>query len=253
MASINGVEFQMDALLPAEMAARAQEIGARKAAQDVMTVFVLSVLAGAFIALGALFSTTVAAGTAGVLPYGIIRLLSGLVFSLGLILVVVGGAELFTGNNLIVMAWASRHISTWQLLRNWGIVYLGNFAGALATAAIVFLSRQYTFGGGAVGLAVINTILTQRSQEHYLRLSEHVQWGNPEAVERMNSMAANYTAHGLDGATIAVKQMAGMVQQQAYILSFIDVFLLLTGLFTTLIVCVLAIRKPQSGVGGGGH
>src|SRR5690606_5278438 len=79
--------------------------------------------------------------------------------------------------------------------------------------------------GGAVGLAVINTLLTQRSQEHYLRLSEHVQWGSPQAVERMNSIAANYNAHGLDGSAIAVKQMVGMVQQQAYIMSFIDIFL----------------------------
>ena len=107
--------------------------------------------------------------------------------------------------------------------------------------------------GGAVGLAVINTILTQRTQEHYLRLSEHVQWGNPEAVERMNNMAANYSAHGLDGPVIPVKQMAGMVQQQAYILSFIDIFVLLTGLFGTLVLCVLAIRKPQGTVRGGGH
>ncbi|WP_313525615.1 DHA2 family efflux MFS transporter permease subunit [Shinella sp.] len=108
--------------------------------------------------------------------------------------------------------------------------------------------------GGAVGLAVINTILTQRSQEHYLRLSEHVQWGNPEAVDQLRNMAANFTVHGLDGQTIAIKKMAGMVQQQAYILSFIDIFLLLTGLFATLIVCVLAIRKPQAvGGGGGGH
>ena len=107
--------------------------------------------------------------------------------------------------------------------------------------------------GGAVGLAIINTILTQRTQEHYLRLSEHVQWGNPEAVERMNSIAANYDAHGLDGATIAIKQLAGMVQQQAYIMSFIDIFVLLTMLFGSLVVCVLAIKKPQSGVGGGGH
>jgi len=106
--------------------------------------------------------------------------------------------------------------------------------------------------GGAVGLAVINTLLTQRSQEHYLRLSEHVQWGSPQAVERMNSIAANYNAHGLDGSAIAVKQMVGMVQQQAYIMSFIDIFLLLTFLFAGLIVCALAIRRPQSGVGGGG-
>ena len=106
--------------------------------------------------------------------------------------------------------------------------------------------------GGAVGLAIINTILTQRSQEHYLRLSEHVQWGNPVAVEQLRNMAANFSAHGLDGPTIAIKQMAGMVQQQAYILSFIDIFLLLTVLFGSLVVCAFAISKPQSGVGGGG-
>jgi MFS transporter, DHA2 family, multidrug resistance protein len=106
--------------------------------------------------------------------------------------------------------------------------------------------------GGAVGLAVINTILTQRSQEHYLRLSEHVQWGNPVAVEQMRNMASSFNAHGLDVATIAVKQMAGMVQQQAYILSFIDIFLLLTFLFGALVACAFAISKPQSGVGGGG-
>ncbi|MCF3639717.1 DHA2 family efflux MFS transporter permease subunit [Rhizobium sp. TRM95111] len=106
--------------------------------------------------------------------------------------------------------------------------------------------------GGAVGLAIINTLITQRSEEHYARLSEHVQWGNPEAVERMNSIAASYSAHGLDGATIAIKQMAGIVQQQAFVMSFIDVFLLLTGLFSALVVCVFAISRPQSGVGGGG-
>jgi formate/nitrite transporter FocA (FNT family) len=78
-------------------------------------------------------------------------LLGGLAFSLGLILVVVAGAELFTGNNLIVMAWASRKVSTARLLRNWTLVYAGNFAGAIATAGILFVSKQYTFGNGAVG------------------------------------------------------------------------------------------------------
>ena len=95
----------------------------------------LAVLAGAFIALGALFATTVVAGAGDRLPFGIVRLLAGLVFSLGLILVIVGGAELFTGNTLIVMAWASGQVSTWRLIQNWIIVYLGNFAGALATVA----------------------------------------------------------------------------------------------------------------------
>lgn len=148
---------RFDALLPAEMAARAEQLGVKKATLDTARLFVLAVLAGAFIALGALFSTTVAAGAAEAMPYGVVRLLAGLVFSLGLILVVVGGAELFTGNNLIVMAWAGRKVSTALLLRNWVSVYLGNFVGALATAVLVYLGGQYTFGNGAVGAAALAT------------------------------------------------------------------------------------------------
>jgi formate/nitrite transporter len=144
----------LDALPPADVARKAENVGAAKAAMVRFDVFVLSVLAGAFIALGAIFSTTVVAG-AGELPYGVVRLLAGLVFALGLILVVVAGAELFTGNNLIVMAWASRRVATAQLLGNWGIVFVGNFVGALATAVLVYVSRQYEFGGGAVGQAIL--------------------------------------------------------------------------------------------------
>jgi len=144
-------EVRIDALLPAEMAVRAEYIGVRKAETPALTTFILAILAGAFIALGAVFATTTAAGTSGVLPYGVAKLLTGFVFCLGLVLVVVGGAELFTGNNLIVMAWASRKVSTAALLRNWVIVYLGNFVGSFGTAILVFLSKQYTFGDGAVG------------------------------------------------------------------------------------------------------
>lgn len=113
-------------------------------------VIVLAVLAGAFIAMGAVFATTITAGGAD-LPYGVSRLLGGLAFSLGLILVVVAGAELFTGNNLIVMAWASRRVASTRLLWIWLVVYIGNFVGALATAGLMYETRQYTFGGGAVG------------------------------------------------------------------------------------------------------
>jgi len=148
-------EIRIDALLPAEMAQRAEYIGVRKAEMPGLTTLVLAVLAGAFIGLGAVFATTVAAGTSGVLPYGLARLLTGFAFCLGLILVVVGGAELFTGNNLIVMAWASGKTSTAALLRNWGLVYLGNFIGSIGTAVLVFLSRQYAFGGGAVGTSAL--------------------------------------------------------------------------------------------------
>jgi formate transporter len=143
-------EFRVDALLPQEMADKAEAAGVRKAGLAFWPLFALAVLAGAFIALGAIFTTTVLAGSSA-LPYGVARLLGGLSFCLGLILVVVGGAELFTGNNLIVMAWASRKVKTLALLRNWVIVYLGNFVGSLGTTALVFLSKQYTAGGGSVG------------------------------------------------------------------------------------------------------
>jgi formate transporter len=143
-------EFRVDALLPQEMADKAEAAGVRKAGLAFWPLFALAVLAGAFIALGAIFTTTVLAGSSA-LPYGVARLLGGLCFCLGLILVVVGGAELFTGNNLIVMAWASRKVKTLALLRNWVIVYLGNFVGSLGTTALVFLSKQYTAGGGSVG------------------------------------------------------------------------------------------------------
>jgi len=148
-------EIHIDALLPAEMARRAEYLGVRKAEAKLLPMFALAILAGAFIALGAMFATTVSAGASGMLPYGLTRLLVGLVFSLGLILVVVGGAELFTGNNLIVMAWAGGKVSTYALLRNWVVVYIGNFAGSIFTAILVFLSKQYMFGSGSVGASML--------------------------------------------------------------------------------------------------
>ncbi len=144
----------IDALLPDAMARKAEAAGVAKAQRDPVRLFALAVLAGAFIAFGALFSTIVGAG-AGELPYGVGRLLVGLVFALGLILVVVGGAELFTGDVLMVMAWASRRLRLAAMLRAWAIIYVGNFIGACGTAVLVFLSGQYRFGGGAVGAAAL--------------------------------------------------------------------------------------------------
>ncbi len=148
-------EISFDALMPPAMAAKATEAGAKKASLDIASMFTLAVLAGAFIAMGAIFATTVSAGGAA-LPYGVVRLLAGLAFTLGLIMVVVAGSELFTGNNLIVMAFASGRITLGALLRNWIVVYLGNFVGAALTAYLMFLSGQYTFGNGAVGLTALN-------------------------------------------------------------------------------------------------
>ena len=152
----------LDALPPPEMARKAEQVGVTKAGLDTATTFALSVLAGAFIAMGAVFATTTTAG-GGDLPYGVARLLGGLTFSLGLILVVVAGAELFTGNNLIVMAWASRRVSTVRLLRNWAIVYLGNFVGAIATAGLLYGAKQYELGDGAVGLQAVSIAATKTS------------------------------------------------------------------------------------------
>jgi formate/nitrite transporter len=172
-------ELKIDALLPSEMALRAETVGVRKAELAFLPMFALAVLAGAFIALGAIFSTTLiaGAGSAGItaadgslvyrsaLPFGIQRLLAGLAFCLGLILVVVAGAELFTGNNLIVMAWANKKVSTRMLLRNWVIVYLGNFAGSLGTAGMIYLSGHYKYGGGAIGTAALSIANAKTSLE----------------------------------------------------------------------------------------
>jgi len=141
----------VDALLPPEMAERAEEAGVAKASMDGPRLFTLAVLAGAFIALGGVFATTALAG-AGAAPWGPVRVLAGVAFSLGLVLVVVGGAELFTGNNLIVMAWASGRVGTRALVRNWTIVFAGNFVGAVLTALAVGMAGTHRGGSGAFGL-----------------------------------------------------------------------------------------------------
>jgi len=165
-------DHRIDALLPREIALKAEAIGVQKTRLDFLSLVALAVLAGAFIGLGAMFATTVLAGADGVLPFGVSRLLSGVVFCLGLILVVVGGAELFTGNNLMVMAWAAGKVSPREMLRAWAIVYVGNSIGAVGTAGIVFLSGQYLCGKGSVA-GVALTIATNKvslSFEHGLFL-----------------------------------------------------------------------------------
>jgi formate/nitrite transporter len=141
---------RIDALLPREMARACEAAGAAKAGRDEIALLVLGLLAGAFIAFGAVFMTVVMTGAAE-LPWGVGRLLGGLVFSLGVILVIVGGAKLFTGDSLMIVACASRRITIGSLLRAWSLVYVGNIGGALGTAAMMFLAGQYGFGEGAVG------------------------------------------------------------------------------------------------------
>ena len=151
-----------------------------------------------------------------------------------------------------------------QILRGVGLmlcmVPINNIAlGTLPPARIRGASGLFNLTrnlGGAVGLAVINTVLTNRQDVHYTRLRESVQWGNEMAMERMHNMAANFDAYGLDGATAAIKQLVNMAERQAIILSFGDIFMMLTVLFMAMILGVLLINKPQpppAGAGGGGH
>lgn len=145
-----------DAYAPAEIAERVRDGGVKKAAAPAGTLLALAVLAGAFIALGALFYVvTVTAGAGQTSHVGFTRLVGGVAFSLGLILVVVGGAELFTGNNLMAMAWAAGRVTGAQVLRNWGLVYLGNLAGAIGTVILVLLAGIPQMSDGAVGETLI--------------------------------------------------------------------------------------------------
>ncbi|MBI5775890.1 MAG: formate/nitrite transporter family protein [Nitrospirae bacterium] len=142
-----------DAYAPQQIAVRVRDVGVAKATAPVLTTLALAVLAGAFISLGALFYTVTVTDAAGgpAAPSGLTRLAGGVAFSLGLILVVVGGAELFTGNNLIAMAWAAGRLSSGQVLRNWIWVYVGNLLGALGTVALVLLAGIHQLGDGALG------------------------------------------------------------------------------------------------------
>jgi formate/nitrite transporter len=147
---------QMDALLPAEMARKAEEVGVTKATMSAVRVFVLAVLGGAFIAFGAGFATVATTDAVGSIGVGPTRVLGGFVFSLGLVLVLVAGAELFTGNNLLVMAFVARRLPAGAVLRNWGIVYVGNFVGAAGMAWLVYATGQYKGADGAVGTQALD-------------------------------------------------------------------------------------------------
>jgi formate transporter len=144
----------IDAFPPPEMAERMEDVGVKKANLDFWSMFALAVLAGSFIGLGAEFCTLTITDTG--LGFGLSKLLGGLAFSLGLILVVVAGAELFTGNNLIVMAWVGGKLTLGQVMRNWVIVYVGNLVGSLGAAILMYLTRQWTFANYHVGATALN-------------------------------------------------------------------------------------------------
>ncbi len=143
--------------LPPEMASKAENDGIAKAGQDTFTLMTLGVLGGAFIAFGAIFSNVALAGSQNVMSFGFARVVAGLVFGVGLSLVLLAGAQIFTGDVLMVMAWANRRLETVHVVRAWCLVWIGNFIGAVSTALIVFLAGHHQFGGGLVGLNALQT------------------------------------------------------------------------------------------------
>lgn len=151
----------VDSFSPSEIARLVETKGVAKAEAPVLTTLVLGVVAGAFIALGAVLSTVVSTGST--LGEGPTRLLAGLAFSLGLILVVVAGAELFTGNNLVVMSWVSRRVTIGRLLKNWGLVYAGNAVGALSVAMLAYLANWWSVAGNSVGATALSIAATKAS------------------------------------------------------------------------------------------
>lgn len=147
-----------DSLTPAQMASRVETIGVAKAQMPAYQLIALGLMAGTFISFGAMNFTTVMA-------QGLPRIVASLSFCLGLILVIIGGAEMFTGNNMMAMAWAERKISTSAILRNWGWVYFANLAGCLGAVVLAYLSGilhsvDMQFGVQALKIAAAKTHLS---------------------------------------------------------------------------------------------
>jgi formate/nitrite transporter len=157
----------LDAFKPAEVARRIEEAGIAKSCLPLLQLITLACLAGAFIAFGAAAFTAVMTGAD--LTFGPSRWLGGSVFSLGLVLVIVGGAELFTGNALIVMAWVDGKIGSNALLRNWLFSFIGNFAGAIAIVLLMHLSGLLKGGTGATAMAIAEAKLKLGFLEAFAR------------------------------------------------------------------------------------
>jgi formate transporter len=147
--------FNLQAYSPAEIKQAVEKVGVKKANLPFLASFMLAIVAGGGVGFGALYYTIVASDPT--LSFAIVRVLGGFVFTLGLALVLVGGAELFTGNNLIIMAWASGNVSTLTMLRNWVIIWFGNLIGALGLIVLVYFSHHLDMNDGRIGLSVLNT------------------------------------------------------------------------------------------------
>lgn len=145
--------YGFDAFSPAQIAERVNQLGVTKARLPLLSLVMLGLLAGVFIGFGALFFVIVQSDPS--LGFAAKRVLGGAVFSLGLLLVIVAGAELFTGNNLLAMAWAEGKITTAEVLKNWAVICASNFVGAAGLAVAVVLSGHTEMNGGAVREAYV--------------------------------------------------------------------------------------------------
>ena len=150
----NVTALKPDALSPAETEAKAEGIGVTKAGMSAGECFVSAMLAGAFIAFGGMYFCVFLGDST--MPFAAQRMVGGICFCLGLVLVLCCGAELFTGNSLMACAKASGKISWGGMLKNWVIVWLGNFAGALVAVALIYLAKVYAMNGGGVGEAMVS-------------------------------------------------------------------------------------------------
>ena len=138
-----------DDLTPPEVAEKVVNTATKKVTLKSYQTLVLAVMGGVFIGLGSMFASALSANGTSI-PYGINMFIKGFAFTLGLVAVLIAGAELFTGNMLMIVALLDRKIKLGALLRNWSLVYFGNFIGALLFALAIASSKHYTFGDGAV-------------------------------------------------------------------------------------------------------
>ena len=146
-------ELNFDAYSPTDMVARVEQACKKKANLHWISLIMLSILAGSFIALGAEFFTLAVFDST--LSVGLTRIIGGVCFSLGLILVVVAGAELFTGNNLLIIGFASGTVTYKQVLKNWVVTYLGNFAGSISVVFLMFVTDLWKMKSFAMGVKIV--------------------------------------------------------------------------------------------------
>lgn len=147
------------AMTPASIERKAERVAVTKARTDAASAFVLAVMAGAFVAMGATFMLVVRSD--GTLPFAATQLAGGFSFTLGLFLILSAGAELFTGNCLMVMGALSRRITVGELLRSWGVVIVGNLVGSVLAAALLVAADAASANGGAFGQAAVAVATTK--------------------------------------------------------------------------------------------